>query len=106
MVYPDKPSSAAAVVPHRAFVMAASNLLMVRYIPRSAQSALSFCPVAAFRFVDLDHPTQHHPSALVAAQHTTPLEWHVSEIDGDAVLTLPHTVRRSSRCSPLHRRSP
>ena len=55
VVYPDKPSTAAAVVPQRAFVMAASNLLMVRYVPRTNQTpGTNFCPVAAFRFVDMD----------------------------------------------------
>ena len=93
VVYPDKPSTAAAVVPQRAFVMAASNLLMVRYVPRTNQTpGTNFCPVAAFRFVDMDHPTQHHPAALAGAIHTTPLEWQVQDIEGEAVLTLPHAV--------------
>ena len=94
VVYPDKPSTAAAVVPQRAFVMAASNLLMVRYVPRpnQANASMSFCPVAAFRFVDMDHPTQHHPAALAGPIHTSPLDWQVQDIEGEPVLTLPHAV--------------
>lgn len=93
VVYPDKPSTAAAVVPQRAFVLAASNLLMVRYMPRNNQGGnINFCPVAAFRFVDMDHPTQHHPAALAGPIHTSPLEWQVHEVDGEPVLTLPHAV--------------
>jgi hypothetical protein len=73
--------------------MTASNLLVVYYVPRGNQAtSMNYCPAAAFRFIDMDHPTQHHPAALAGAIHTAPFEWQVQDIDGDPVLVLPHAM--------------
>ena len=66
----------------------------MRYLSRAASAAAAITaehvPLAVFRFVDYDHPTLSHPSGLVGALHATPVDWHVSEVDGDAVQLLPH----------------
>lgn len=91
-IYPERPSAVAGVVPHRATAMGSGDLLLVRFMQRTQQGVPSFCPVGVFRFVDLDHPTLHHPSGKAGAVHTAPGEWRVQENDGDALLTLPHAV--------------
>lgn len=82
----------AAVVPHRATALGAGDLLVVRYMQRTPQGVTGFCPVGVFRFVDMDHPTMHHPSAKAGAVHTAPGEWRVHEVDGEPLLMLPHAV--------------
>lgn len=82
----------AGVVPHRAAALGTGDLLLVRYMQRTQQGISGFCPVGVFRFVDLDHPTLHHPSAKAGAVHTAAGEWRVQEVDGAPLLTLPHAV--------------
>jgi hypothetical protein len=49
-------------------------------------------PLAMFRLLDLDHPTLQLPAGIVGAVHTSPFNWRVSDVNGDAVQILPHAV--------------
>jgi hypothetical protein len=92
-VYPDRPSLANTAIPAIVHITH-SNLCVVRYYMRSSVSsshlAAEHAPLAIFRVLDLDHPTLQHPSAVVGALHATPVDWHVSDVDGDAHQLIPH----------------
>jgi hypothetical protein len=98
-LYPDKPSMASTAVPTAAHFVSAPNLCVVRYFQRTAGTASTalaslqaHAPLAMFRLLDLDHPTLQLPASIVGAVHTSPLDCHVQEINGEAVQLLPHAV--------------
>jgi hypothetical protein len=94
-IYPDEPGKANTAIP-AALHVTSSGLAVVRFFARTQSAAASGHappdPVATYRFLDLDHPMLQHPSGHVGALHATPVDWHVSEIDGDAVQLMPHMV--------------
>ena len=97
-MHPGRPSLASTAVPSAAYLTTAPNLCVVRYFQRQsgaagqAAAAQAHAPLAIFRLLDLDHPSLQHPSAIVGALHTAPGDWHVSDVDGDAVQFLPHAA--------------